>query len=99
MIEDFKTFEDDALIETDLCVIGAGAAGITIAREFIGSKLQVCLVESGGFDFVLCQDKLYKVCHDILYTLNLSYRQHHCMCLPTTSVDFSHIHMSITHQK
>jgi choline dehydrogenase-like flavoprotein len=32
----------------DICVVGAGAAGITIAREFIGSGLRVCLVESGG---------------------------------------------------
>src|SRR3990172_830594 len=51
MIEDFRSFEADALIEADLCVIGAGAAGITIAREFIGSRLRVCLVESGALEF------------------------------------------------
>ena len=33
----------------DLCIIGAGAAGITIARSFIGSQTSVCLLESGGF--------------------------------------------------
>ena len=37
-----------AVIETDLCIIGSGAAGITIAREFVGSSIRVCLLEAGG---------------------------------------------------
>lgn len=32
----------------DLCIIGSGAAGITLAREMINSKLKVCLLEAGG---------------------------------------------------
>ena len=32
----------------DICIIGAGPAGISIARSFIGTSLSVCLVESGG---------------------------------------------------
>lgn len=32
----------------DICIIGAGPAGISIARSFIGTQLSVCLVESGG---------------------------------------------------
>ncbi|MBW2421259.1 MAG: GMC family oxidoreductase [Deltaproteobacteria bacterium] len=39
----------NAVVETDLCIIGAGAAGISIAREFAGGALRVALVESGGF--------------------------------------------------
>jgi choline dehydrogenase-like flavoprotein len=34
--------------DADLCVIGAGAAGIAIARHFIGTSVTVCLVEGGG---------------------------------------------------
>jgi len=34
----------------DVCVVGAGPAGITLATELIGSGLKVCLVESGGLD-------------------------------------------------
>jgi choline dehydrogenase-like flavoprotein len=60
MIEDFATFKNDSVVETDLCVIGAGAAGITIAREFIGSKLQVCVVESGGLDLDPRTQSLYE---------------------------------------
>jgi choline dehydrogenase-like flavoprotein len=51
MFIDFGSLEDSALIETDLCIIGAGAAGITLAREFAGSSVRVCMVESGGFDY------------------------------------------------
>ena len=36
-------------IDTDLCIVGAGAAGITIAAELLGSGLDLCLVESGGY--------------------------------------------------
>jgi choline dehydrogenase-like flavoprotein len=33
---------------TDLCIVGAGPAGITIARELNRSGVRVCLLESGG---------------------------------------------------
>ena len=38
-------------INADICIVGAGAAGITIARELIDSNLQVVLLESGSFDY------------------------------------------------
>ena len=44
------TLERDATLSTDVCIIGAGAAGITIALELAGSGLDVVLVESGGHD-------------------------------------------------
>jgi choline dehydrogenase-like flavoprotein len=34
--------------EVDVCVVGAGPAGITIAKELMASGLNVCLAESGG---------------------------------------------------
>jgi choline dehydrogenase-like flavoprotein len=49
MIEDLRTFRSDGALVVDLCVVGAGPAGITIANEFLGSGIRVCLVESGGF--------------------------------------------------
>ena len=36
-------------IETDVCIAGGGAAGITLASELLSSGVNVCLVESGGF--------------------------------------------------
>src|SRR5262245_11554747 len=43
---DARHEEAGSVIETDLCIIGSGAAGITIAREFIGSSIRVCLLEA-----------------------------------------------------
>lgn len=41
----------DQLIETDVCIIGAGAAGITLARDFRDAPFRVALLESGGMEF------------------------------------------------
>ena len=35
-------------IDTGLCIIGAGVAGITLARELDGTSREVCLIESGA---------------------------------------------------
>ncbi|MBO0827472.1 MAG: GMC family oxidoreductase [Streptosporangiales bacterium] len=35
---------------TDLCIVGAGPAGISIARELDGSGIRICLLESGAAD-------------------------------------------------
>lgn len=46
-------FRDDAVaseLQADVCVIGGGAAGIAIAREFISSGWSVVVLESGGLD-------------------------------------------------
>lgn len=48
MILDYLDPSAPADLQADLCVIGAGAAGIAIARSFIGSSITVCLVEGGG---------------------------------------------------
>jgi glycerol-3-phosphate dehydrogenase len=36
------------LIETEVCIVGGGAAGLTLAREFVGCEFRVCLLEAGG---------------------------------------------------
>lgn len=48
MILDYLDPSAPTDLHADLCVIGAGAAGIAIARSFIGSSVTVCLVEGGG---------------------------------------------------
>lgn len=37
-------------LETDICVIGAGPAGISFARALIGSIFSICVLESGSFE-------------------------------------------------
>jgi choline dehydrogenase-like flavoprotein len=48
MIIDARNLPDNHKIETDVCIIGAGTAGVTLAREFIGAGVDVCIFESGG---------------------------------------------------
>ena len=48
MLIDAHTAAPKLEVETDLCIVGAGAAGIAIAREFAGTPVRVTLLESGG---------------------------------------------------
>ena len=45
---DARTLLPEKSIETDICIVGAGVAGISLAREFIKAKNRVCILESGG---------------------------------------------------
>jgi choline dehydrogenase-like flavoprotein len=47
-------------IEADICIVGGGAAGITLAREFAGSPVRVAVLESGGFEFDAPTQALYE---------------------------------------
>ena len=60
MFVDRKTIPHNADISFDLCIMGGGAAGITLAREFSGTPFRICLLESGGFDFDADVQKLYE---------------------------------------
>lgn len=51
MFTDLKQDSAPTDIRTDLCIIGAGAAGISLALELSGGSLDVCLLESGDFDY------------------------------------------------
>jgi len=60
MFVDFRTIKHRTVLQSDLCIIGAGAAGITIARELSGGGLRVCLVESGGLEYEPVTQSLYE---------------------------------------
>ncbi len=49
MFVDSRQLDDKSIIESEICIIGAGAAGITLAKRFAGMSYRVCLLESGGF--------------------------------------------------
>jgi flavin-dependent dehydrogenase len=48
MIEDLREHPDGAVLDTDLCIIGAGAAGLTLAMELKASQRGVLVLEAGG---------------------------------------------------
>ncbi len=47
---DARRLPDGSRVDTDVCIIGAGPAGIALARELLGANIDVLLVESGGWD-------------------------------------------------
>ncbi|WP_022835052.1 FAD-dependent oxidoreductase [Salisaeta longa] len=49
MHTDARTLAANTILRADVCIIGAGAAGLTLAQALHGSPLSVCLLESGGF--------------------------------------------------
>ncbi|OLP59939.1 hypothetical protein BJF93_10105 [Xaviernesmea oryzae] len=50
MIEDSLHLEDEASLACDLCIIGAGPAGIALARKAASPSCRVILLESGGLE-------------------------------------------------
>lgn len=50
MLLDARQIADGEVLEADVALIGAGAAGITLARELAAYGHDVLLLESGGFD-------------------------------------------------
>lgn len=51
MFIDAKEIDDNATLQADLCIIGGGAAGISLAYSLRDSGIEVILLESGGFEF------------------------------------------------
>ena len=60
MHTDARELETGSLIDGDLCIVGAGAAGISMALEWIGAGQRVLLLEGGGFDYDARMQDLYR---------------------------------------
>ena len=71
MFIDAKTLSGHTAVDVDVCVVGAGAAGISIARELSGTGLRVGLFESGGLEPDRRTQALYRGSSDDLYSLPL----------------------------
>ncbi|GAB4372003.1 MAG: GMC family oxidoreductase [Elainellaceae cyanobacterium] len=50
MLIDARRISAHETLETEVCIIGAGPAGIALARELMGQNFRVCLLETGGFE-------------------------------------------------
>jgi choline dehydrogenase-like flavoprotein len=48
MISDVKTLTDATVIQADFCIVGAGAAGISLALGLSRSGYKIVLLEAGG---------------------------------------------------
>jgi choline dehydrogenase-like flavoprotein len=59
VIIDARSVPSGTVVETEVCIVGAGAAGITLAREFINTPFRVTLLESGGMTYDQETEDLY----------------------------------------
>ncbi len=48
---DARQLNNNSVIEGDICIIGAGAAGISIALQWRNTPYKVILIEGGGFEY------------------------------------------------
>lgn len=48
MLADSRQLPDGQVLDADVCIVGGGPAGITLALELAGGPLKVILLESGG---------------------------------------------------
>ncbi len=60
MITDLESGELPAELSTDVCVVGGGPAGISIALELAGGPWNVVLLESGGQEYDVRSQALYE---------------------------------------
>ncbi|MDE2219240.1 MAG: GMC family oxidoreductase [Gammaproteobacteria bacterium] len=99
MIDDARDLDDGAVVQTALCIVGAGAAGITLALEFAGTGLEVLLLEAGGMRAEPRTQALYAgtVADERLHSPLDSYRQRRFggsttiwggRCMPFDAIDF-----------
>lgn len=51
MIVDAVKLPDGKIVHSDICIIGAGPAGLTLAERLSQTDMSICLLESGGLTF------------------------------------------------
>jgi choline dehydrogenase-like flavoprotein len=60
MIDDAQSLSSDAVTDADIVIIGGGAAGISLAINFLHSRLKVVILESGGLTYERKTQSLYR---------------------------------------
>ena len=97
MIEEMSVHAGETL-SADVCIVGAGPAGITIARMLAGAQKRVILAEGGGMSFEKSSQDLYEGAStgQVDYPLSLTRLRYFGgtsnhwtgMCAPLTALDF-----------
>ena len=60
MLIDLKDATEDTFLEADVCIVGAGAAGVALARDMMHAGHDVCLLEAGGMDYDEATQSLFE---------------------------------------
>ena len=99
MILDAEDLTNGSVLDADICIVGAGAAGISMALEFIDSGLEILLLESGGLAFDPRNQSLYEgeVADERMHSQPVRFRQRQFggsttiwggRCMPFDAIDF-----------
>jgi choline dehydrogenase-like flavoprotein len=99
MIIDARDLPDGETLSADVCIVGAGAAGIALALELSGGPLRVLVLESGGMRPEKATQALYSgsVADERLHSPPDTYRQRRFggtttiwggRCMPLDPIDF-----------
>lgn len=99
MIIDVLDDLDNTSLSADLCIVGAGAAGIAMALQFLDTKLDVLVLESGGIEAEPDTQALYEgtVADEKLHSPPDRYRERRFggtttiwggRCMPFDGIDF-----------
>lgn len=59
MLIDLQKSTEDMTLETEVCIVGAGAAGVALARDLMRAGQDVCLLEGGGMDYEDASQNLF----------------------------------------
>jgi choline dehydrogenase-like flavoprotein len=101
MIDDANGIAPGATLDCDLCIVGAGAAGITLALQFLRAGLRVIVLESGATEPDAATQELYasEVADPRLHSPGDRYRARRFggsttlwggRCVPFDPLDFAH---------
>jgi hypothetical protein len=60
MIVDVNCIEDNSTINSEVCIIGGGAAGIALANGLLKSQRDILLIEAGGLKFNKKRQESYR---------------------------------------
>jgi choline dehydrogenase-like flavoprotein len=99
VLDDARRLGDTHNLKADVCIVGAGAAGITLALELADSGLGVLLLESGGLKAERDTQRLYEgaVADERLHSPPHRFRQRRFggsttvwggRCVPFDPIDF-----------
>ena len=99
MIVDAEGIDNGTRLKADVCIVGAGAAGISLALSLCGQGLDVVLLESGQIDLHAATQSLYdgEVTDEKLHSPPDKYRQRRFggstaiwggRCMPFDAIDF-----------
>jgi choline dehydrogenase-like flavoprotein len=98
MLNDLLQADSETVLTTEICVIGAGAAGVALARDLENAGHEVCLLEGGGMDYendtqALCKGRnigaeYYELDHSRLRFFGGTTNIWGGRCVPLDAIDF-----------